>query len=213
LLAIGIPALISLGWSIYWLPIVLTRFDDGDRGVRTIAGNGVELVWAPEGPGWNWKQEWGGYPPWDDLALFGVPPPGFSDKPGFEGVHASVADMTSTGLCRYLSADGARLMAEPQRIWRMPTVDEIIRSLPRGGENAGCAPQAPDRSGRRRSKCRPAADKETPLWAPDRPPIYYWAAEEHNAQRAYYVGYNGAVNHQPKNRGNLRHSRRCVKEP
>ncbi|MGA3209989.1 MAG: hypothetical protein ABSD20_01705 [Terriglobales bacterium] len=38
---------------------VAHRVDDGDYGMRRITGNGVELTWAPEGPGWpqrgaNW---------------------------------------------------------------------------------------------------------------------------------------------------------------
>jgi hypothetical protein len=28
------------------------RLDDGDRGPRLVRGNGVQLIWAPEGPGW-----------------------------------------------------------------------------------------------------------------------------------------------------------------
>lgn len=28
------------------------RVDDGNFGMRTVKGNGVELTWAPEGPGW-----------------------------------------------------------------------------------------------------------------------------------------------------------------
>jgi len=31
---------------------VAQRVDDGNYGMRRIAGNGVELTWAPEGPGW-----------------------------------------------------------------------------------------------------------------------------------------------------------------
>jgi hypothetical protein len=38
---------------------VAHRVDDGNYGARRIAGNGIELTWAPEGPGWpdsgaNW---------------------------------------------------------------------------------------------------------------------------------------------------------------
>jgi len=46
--------------------------------------------------------------------------------------------MARTNLCLYLSADGTTLMDEPQNIWRMPATDEIIRSLGRHGEHAGC---------------------------------------------------------------------------
>jgi hypothetical protein len=31
---------------------VFTRVDDGDRGARIVKAGGVELVWAPAGPGW-----------------------------------------------------------------------------------------------------------------------------------------------------------------
>ena len=81
-------------------------------------GDGVTLVWAPAGPGWNWKQPWGGYPSWQDLALYGVPPIGLDDKPGYgrqgEGyvttVFAGAREMAQTQLCRYLSADGTTLL-------------------------------------------------------------------------------------------------------
>jgi hypothetical protein len=128
------------------LPFVLTRVDDGERSARLIAGNGVSLVWAPQGPGWNWQQPWGGYPSWQSLALYGVPPIGLEDKPGYgrQGdeneniVFATAEDMLQTSLCSYLSADGSTLLDEPQHIWRMPTTDELVRSLGRHGENAGC---------------------------------------------------------------------------
>ena len=138
-LAIGFPLLVAVAVSVYFAPMLLTRVDDGDRGARLIEGNGVTLVWAPKGPGWNWKQPRGGYPSWDMIALYAVPPVGFEDKPGYEGRHATQEDMETTGLCRYLSEDGTVLMAEPQDIWRMPSSDEIVRSLVQGGENAGCA--------------------------------------------------------------------------
>jgi hypothetical protein len=32
---------------------VAHRFDDGDRGARHLNENGVDLVWAPKGPGWQ----------------------------------------------------------------------------------------------------------------------------------------------------------------
>ena len=55
LLAVGLPATIAIGASAVMLPIVLTRVDDGDRSARLIQGNDVTLIWAPEGPGWNWQ--------------------------------------------------------------------------------------------------------------------------------------------------------------
>jgi hypothetical protein len=58
-LAVGLPLLVTVAVSVYFAPILLTRVDDGDRGARLIEGNNVTLVWAPEGPGWNWMQPWG----------------------------------------------------------------------------------------------------------------------------------------------------------
>jgi len=208
-LAVGLPLLVAVGVSAYYAPLALTRADDGDRGARLIEGNGVTLVWAPKGPGWNWKQPWGGYPSWDALALYGVPPVGFGDKPGYRGRHATAEDMATTGLCRYLSEDGMTLMSEPQGIWRMPTTDEIVRSLVRRGENAGCVWDGESD----RAVCERQPNKETPLWAPDEEPIYYWSADEYDAREAYYVSYNGRIDQQAKDWGNPRHGYRCVREP
>jgi len=214
-LAIGVPLLVAVAVSIYYAPLLLTRFDDGDRGARLIEGQGVTLVWAPQGPGWNWKQPYGGYPSWDHLALYGAPPVGLGDKPGCENRHATAEEMESTGLCRYLSADGATLMSEPQDVWRMPTADEIVRSLVRGGENAGCVWDGESDS----ADCERQPNKDAPLWAPDEAPIYYWSADEYDEQSAWYVPYTGggpyggAIAYQPKNWGNPRHGFRCVRDP
>jgi len=40
--------------ALFFVPLLLTRYDDGDRSGRRIEGNGLALVWAPEGPGRNW---------------------------------------------------------------------------------------------------------------------------------------------------------------
>ena len=211
LLAVVPPALILVGWSIYSLPIVLTRIDDGDRGARLIEGNGVTLIWAPEGPGWNWRQDFGGFPSWQMIALYGLPPVGMGEKPGYGseiGVFASAEDMAKYNLCLYLSEDGLTLETEPQNIWRMPTIDEYARSFARHGENAGCIWHGEDHD---QMECSILPDKETPLWAPDLDPIYYWTAEEYDDRDAYFVSHNGWVNTAYKRGGNPRHSHRCVK--
>lgn len=208
LLLLTLNAAIIVSVSAYYLPIVLTREDDGYRGARLIAGNEITLVWAPEGPGWNWKQDWGGYPSWSALALYGVEPVGL-DSWSIKHPIANSDHMAKTGLCAYLSADGLTLAATPQYIWRMPTVDELVRSLARHGNNAGCtwdgSPGFTD--------CDRLPDKESPLWATDKAPIYYWAADVYNDEAAYFVAYNGAVNRTLKNGGNPRHSYRCVRDP
>lgn len=213
LLALAPPLLILVGMSIYSLPIVLTRMDDGERGARLIEGNGITLVWAPQGPGWNWKQDYGGYPSWNMVALYGVPPVGMDDKPGYDWKKeefATAQEMAQYNLCLYLSADGLTLENEPQNIWRMPTVDEYARSFARHGVNAGCVWQGENSD---QMACKILPDKETPLWAPDLEPIYYWAAEEYNQRQAYFVSYNGWVNTAHKSGGNPRHSYRCVRDP
>ena len=215
LLAVGLPLVVFVAVSIRMLPIVLTRVDDGDRSARRIEGNGVTLIWAPEGPGWNWKQPWGGYPSWQSVALYGVPPTGLEDKPGYgrqgdEITFATEGDMEATNLCRYLNADGTHLMDEPQDVWRMPTTEDVVRSLVRHGENAGC-----EWNGglRQSAECEMLPDKESPLWATDHPAVYYWTADAYNEKWGMFVSYNGMVNATYKLGGNPRHSYRCVREP
>lgn len=48
----GIPALVLAATTVWGVAMVSARIDDGDYGARIVAGNGVCLVWAPEGPGW-----------------------------------------------------------------------------------------------------------------------------------------------------------------
>lgn len=207
--ALGIPLLVAVGVSAWNLPVVLTRLDDGDYGARRIHGNGVTLVWAPAGPGWGrGSREVAENLSWDELARYGVPPVGFWEK-GLSG-DATAEDMRRTGLCRYLSADGLALLDTPQDIWRMPTMEELVRSLVRDGENAGCSWDGHSE----RAVCPATPDKETPLWAPPWPAIYYWSGDEYNATEAYYVDYSGSmIGHQPKGWGNPRHGFRCVREP
>ena len=204
LLAVGIPLLTGLVVAAYNLPTVLTRVDDGDRSARLIEGNGVSLIWAPDGPGWNWKQDFGGYPSWRSLASYGREVQGLDIT-----IIPSESDMASHSICTYLTEDGTTLAAESLYIWRMPTADEIARSLSRHGGNAGCTWNG--ETGR--MDCALNPDKETPLWAPDEPPVYYWTADAYDDEDAYYVSYTGFVSHQPKTWGNPRHGYRCVREP
>ena len=119
---------------------------------------------------------------------------------------ATAADMDATGLCRYLGADGLGVMDTPQDVWRMPTVDEFVRSLTSNNASAGCTFNGE----RGPAPCRTQPEKETPLWAPDAQPIYMWTSER-SATDAWYVNYQGYVSHQPKGFGNPRHGYRCVK--
>jgi hypothetical protein len=208
LLVAGAPLLVFLAVTVYWAPTLWTRVDDAGRGMRRIEGDGVSLVWAPAGPGWNWRQPWGGYPSWSSLARYGQEPRGPKEL-GRSGSEASAEDMTVSGLCRFLTADGTALAQEPQNVWRFPTTQEVVRSLGRHGRNAGCRWNGEPG----RAECRRRPDKETPLWAPDEAPIYYWTADEAENGRAFYVSYQGYVGSQPKYFGNPRHGYRCVREP
>jgi hypothetical protein len=212
------PSLLTvIGVTAFFAPLLLTRYDDGDRSARRIEGNGLALAWAPEGPGWNWHplKDVGRYPCWDDLALYGVPPVGIHQERKLqEGAHATEADMHVTGLCRYLGADGTTVMTDPQDVWRMPTTDEIVRSLVRKGRSAGCSWDGESTS----ADCQRQPNKDAPLWAPDQAPIYYWAADAFGENEAWYVPYTGGgryggmIDHQRKSWGSARHGYRCVRE-
>jgi hypothetical protein len=224
-LAVYIPScLVALGVTALFIPLLLSRYDDGDRGAWRMKGNGVNLIWAPVGPGWSEgigpSQKAGELLPgenlsWNEIAFYGIPPVGFGEKSGSRGYNATEADMQITGLCRYLSEDGSTLMDEPQDFWRMPTTDEIVRSLVRSGENAGCIWDG--RSGN--AECQVQPNKDSPLWDPNASSIYYYSGDEYNENYAWYVPYTGgglyggAIGAQPKDGGNSRHGFRCVRAP
>lgn len=198
LLAIGIVMVMEL-------PAHLARLDDGLRGARIIEGNGVTLAWAPKGPGWNGKMPDGEYLSWNSIARYGSLPIGLEGKNRGDRQHAGKAEMDRTSLCAYLNEEGTALLEEPRYIWRMPTVDEIVRSLTRNGKNAGCLWDEKTHH----ADCRISPDKETPLWAPDEATIYYLAAGEYDAVHAFCVNYTGGINIQPKSQGM---GFRCVKD-
>ena len=100
----------------------------------------------------------------------------------------------ATRRCRHLAADGLSLADELLDLWRLPTVDEVVCSLTRGGENAGGTWDPATK--RAHYERRP--DKESPLWDPHSPIIYWWAADEISADRAHRVVYNGLVVELPK---------------
>jgi len=205
LLVAGVPVLSVATLSAVRLPEVLSRHDDGLRGARLIEGNGVTLVWAPQGPGWNRMERDGGYPSWSMIASYGIPPAGVTTTGGIPESGLERADMEQTGICAYLNEDGTELRGEPSHVWRMPTADEIVRSLTRDGENSGCAWDGQSTH----AVCRTPPDKETPLWAPDQPPIYYLAVDVPDEEHALGVNYTGGITyHRRSSRGQ---GFRCVK--
>jgi len=151
---LGLPLLVMVTCGIEPAVRVAGRVDDGDRGIRDIEGNGVRLIWAPQGPGWP-------------------------DK----GVSWAEAKRR----CRYLTADGATLADTPQGIWRLPTVDEAVRSMARHGCNCRGVWDGETAT----YEMRP--DKESPLWNTRSKVIYWWTATEVDEQRAYMIVYDGKV--------------------
>ena len=94
----------------------------------------------------------------------------------------------------HLTEDGLSLANEPQNVWRLPTREEVVRSLTRGNRNAG---GTWDPVGERPHYER-KPDKESPLWDPYAPLIYLWTAEEESEDRAWIVVYHGGVSSKPK---------------
>lgn len=113
-------------------------------------------------------------------------------------------------ICSHLSADGTTIMAEEQNIWRLPTVDEVVRSMLLHGENAGGVWNAD--TGKAVYVKTP--DKESPLWDVHSKVIYYWTADtsRQNDSQAYIVVYHGGVFDKNKTDAQDYLSFRAVKE-
>ena len=114
--------------------------------------------------------------------------------------------MERTGVCRCVTWDGTALADEPTDHWRMPTTQELVRSLVRHGANAGCSWTG----GLGRQPCYVRPDKETPLWDPTEPVVAYWSTDEVDGYRAYQVSYDGRVVWIRKSRGE-NFGYRCVR--
>jgi hypothetical protein len=110
---------------------------------------------------------------------------------------------------RYLTADGLALADEPQDIWRLPTREEIVRSLTRHNRNVGGVWDA----AHQRATYAVKPDKESPLWDPYASPIYLWTSEEVDERRVWIVVYHGGVFPKPKNLGTSSNGFRAVRDP
>ena len=155
---------------------VSQRIDDGNFQARIVHGNGVNLIWAPAGPGWprigtNWQE--------------------------------------AQQVCQNLNKDGLTLSPLPQNIWRLPTVEEAVRSMARHGQNS---------MGIWDSEASEATyvispDKESPLWDIHSQVIYWWTATEVDEDHAYIIVYDGKVWSRQKQFGPAYLGFRCVKPP
>jgi len=177
-------ASVSLGFPLLTLIIagigpvirVAQRIDDGNLQTRLVHGNGVNLIWAADGPGWP--------------------------REGTNWYDAQKA-------CDYLSEDGLTTAPTPQDIWRLPTVDEAVRSMARHGINSGGAWDMEILE----ATYDTTPDKESPLWNLHSQVIYWWTATEVDKDQAYIIVYDGKVWPRSKDFGPAYLGFRCVKSP
>ena len=104
-------------------------------------------------------------------------------------------------------AEGTTLASSPQDIWRLPRVEEAVRSMARHGENSGGVWDAD--AGQASYETRP--DKESPLWNVHSQVIYWWTATEIDAEKATIIAYDGEVWPRSKDFGPAYLGYRCVK--
>jgi hypothetical protein len=173
-LATGLPILVLIVAGIEPVLRVRQRFDDGNLQARLVHGNGVQLTWAPDGPGWP--------------------------RQGADWYAAQQA-------CQHLSEDGLATASTPQHIWRLPTVDEAVRSMARHGQNSAGVWDA-DAA---RATYQTPPDKESPLWNVYSQVIYWWTATEVDEDRAYIIVYDGRVWPRSKDFGPAYLGFRCVR--
>jgi hypothetical protein len=172
--SIGLPLLMLIIAGVEPVIRVSQRFDDGNLRARVVHGNGADLTWAPDGPGWpregtNWYE--------------------------------------ANRVCKYLMEDGLSISSTPQNIWRLPIVDEAVRTMSRHGQNSGGVWNA--ESGEAAYEMTP--DKESPLWNVYSQVIYWWTATDVDEDRAYIIVYDGKVWPRDKEFGPAYLGFRCVK--
>ena len=155
-ISIGIPTLTLIIAGVGPVTRVSRRIDDGNLNARLVHGNGVDLTWAPSGPGWP--------------------------REGTDWYKANQ-------ICQNLNEDGLTINSSPQNIWRLPTVDEVVRSMSRHGKNSGGMWNA--ETGEATYETTP--DKESPLWNIHSQVIYWWTTTEVGEEQAYIIVYDGKV--------------------
>lgn len=173
-LAVGLPTLTLIIAGIEPVYRVSQRVDDGNVQARTVHGNGVNLVWAPDGPGWprqgtNWHN--------------------------------------AQRVCQHLRQDGLTLAPTAEGIWRLPDVDEAVRSMARHGQNSGGVWEADSSE----ATYVTTPDKESPLWNVHSQVIYWWTATEVDEGHAYIIVYDGKVWPRSKQFGPAYLGFRCVR--
>jgi len=173
-LTIGLPLLTLILAGISPVVRVSQRVDDGNLQARLVHGNGVDLVWAPDGFGWPRSGT-----SWDDAGK----------------------------TCQSLTEDGLSIAATPLDFWRLPTVDEAVRSMSLHGQNSGGVWDEETATVEYESP----PDKESPLWNIHSQVIYWWTATEVDEDHAYIIVYDGKVWSRSKDFGPAYLGFRCVK--
>ncbi|MFC1879014.1 DUF1566 domain-containing protein [Chloroflexota bacterium] len=173
-LVVGLPLLVMILSGIGPVIRVSQRINDGNLQSRLVHGNGVDLVWAPEGPGWP-----------------------RAGKDWYE----------ARQVCQNLSEDGLVIASTPQGIWRLPSVDEAVRSMARHGKNSAGVWDAENAE----AAYQTTPDKESPLWNIYSQVIYWWTATEIDDEHAYIIVYDGKVWSRSKQFGPAYLGFRCVK--
>jgi hypothetical protein len=112
-------------------------------------------------------------------------------------------------VCQYLEEDGLTLAPVPQNIWRLPTVNEAVRSMARHGQNSDGVWDADIA----KATYKTTPDKESPLWNVHSQVIYWWTATEEDEEHAYIIVYDGKVWPRGKSFGPAYLGFRCVREP
>ena len=176
MIAIGFPVITLIISGIAPVIRVSQRIDDGNYQARLVSGNGVELIWAPVGPGWpdeggNWNN--------------------------------------ARHVCQYLNEDGLLLGKEPANIWRLPSVEEAVRSMALHGQNSGGIWNADNVE----AIYETTPDKEPPLWNIHSQVIYMWTDTEADEDHAYMIVYDGEVWSRSKDFGPAYLGFRCVRLP
>ncbi|MBN8694607.1 MAG: hypothetical protein J0L69_15540 [Bacteroidetes bacterium] len=138
---------------------VSKRVNDGFKGATEVKGNNVNLIWAPAGPGWPQTSSDLNYTSWNDV----------------------------NKICAHLSEDGLKLEDTVVGVWRLPSIEEVVASLTRNGNNAGGEWNKITKE--TNYKIKP--DKESPLWNSYSPIIYWWTSTEVDSNSVYRIVYNG----------------------
>ncbi|MGD9887174.1 MAG: hypothetical protein AB7T03_04340 [Bacilli bacterium] len=82
-------------------------------------------------------------------------------------------------------------MEEEQNFWRLPTVDEAVRSMMLHGENVNGVWNPETLT----ATYIETPDKESPLWDVHSQVIYYWTADFplNDVEKAFIIVYHGGV--------------------